>query len=112
MRTAASLALVLGALMTSAAQAQVNVKIGVLTDMSSLYADDTGAGSVAAAKMAIADSIRIDGRAIHLAYLFQVKSPAESKYPGDDYILKATIPTDEAFRPLKDDNCPLVSAQN
>ena len=57
-------------------------------------------------------SIRIDGRAIHPAYLFQVKSPAESKYPGDDYILKATIPADEAFRPLKDDNCPLVSAQN
>jgi branched-chain amino acid transport system substrate-binding protein len=57
-------------------------------------------------------SIRVDGRAIHPAYLFQVKSPAESKYPGDDYILKATIPADEAFRPLKDDNCPLVSAQN
>jgi branched-chain amino acid transport system substrate-binding protein len=57
-------------------------------------------------------SVRIDGRAIHPAYLFQVKSPAESKYPGDDYILKATIPADEAFRPLKDDNCPLVSAQN
>jgi branched-chain amino acid transport system substrate-binding protein len=57
-------------------------------------------------------SIRIDGRAIHPAYLFQVKAPAESKYPGDDYILKATIPGDEAFRPLKDDNCPMVSAQN
>jgi branched-chain amino acid transport system substrate-binding protein len=57
-------------------------------------------------------SIRIDGRAIHPAYLFQVKAPAESKYPGDDYILKTTIPADEAFRPLKDDNCPLVSAQN
>jgi branched-chain amino acid transport system substrate-binding protein len=57
-------------------------------------------------------AIRVDGRAIHPAYLFQVKSPAESKYPGDDYILKATIPADEAFRPLKDDNCPLVSAQN
>jgi branched-chain amino acid transport system substrate-binding protein len=57
-------------------------------------------------------SIRIDGRAIHPAYLFQAKSAAESKYPGDDYILKATIPGDEAFRPLKDDNCPMVSAQN
>ncbi len=57
-------------------------------------------------------SVRVDGRTIHPAYLFQVKSPAESKYPGDDYILKATIPADEAFRPLKDDNCPLVSAQN
>ena len=37
---------------------QVNVKIGVLTDMSSLYADATGPGSVAAAKMAIADFTR------------------------------------------------------
>ena len=34
---------------------QVNVKIGVLSDMSSLYSDIGGAGSVAAAKLAIAD---------------------------------------------------------
>jgi branched-chain amino acid transport system substrate-binding protein len=54
-------------------------------------------------------TVRADGRKIHPAYLFQVKSPAESKYPGDDYILKATIPADEAFRPMKDDNCPLVN---
>jgi branched-chain amino acid transport system substrate-binding protein len=54
--------------------------------------------------------IRADGRKIHPAYLFQVKSPAESKYPGDDYILKATIPADEAFRPMSQDNCPLVNA--
>jgi len=54
-------------------------------------------------------TIRADGRKIHPAYLFQVKTPAESKYPGDDYILKATIPADQAFRPMKDDNCPLVT---
>jgi hypothetical protein len=36
---------------TTAAQAQTNVKIGMLTDMSSLYADDNGAGSIAAAKL-------------------------------------------------------------
>ena len=54
-------------------------------------------------------TVRADGRKIHPAYLFQVKSPAESKYPGDDYILKATIPADEAFRPMKDDHCPLVT---
>jgi len=39
---------------TASAQ-QINVKIGVLSDMSSLYADIGGPGSVAAAKMAIAD---------------------------------------------------------
>jgi branched-chain amino acid transport system substrate-binding protein len=53
--------------------------------------------------------IRPDGRTIHPAYLFQVKSPEQSKYPGDDYILKATIPADQAFRPMKDDNCPMVT---
>src|SRR5258708_6752479 len=34
---------------------QVTVKIGVLSDVSSLYSDIGGAGSVAAAKLAIAD---------------------------------------------------------
>ncbi|HML06659.1 MAG TPA: ABC transporter substrate-binding protein [Xanthobacteraceae bacterium] len=54
-------------------------------------------------------SIRADGRKIHDAYLFEVKTPEESKYPGDDYKLRATIPATEAFRPLKDGGCPLVS---
>ncbi len=53
-------------------------------------------------------SIRIDGRKLHDAYLFQVKKPAESKEPWDYYDVRATIPADEAFRPLKDGNCPLV----
>jgi branched-chain amino acid transport system substrate-binding protein len=54
-------------------------------------------------------TIRADGRKIHPAYLFQVKKPEESKHPGDFYNLKATIPAAEAFRPLKDGGCPLVS---
>jgi branched-chain amino acid transport system substrate-binding protein len=54
-------------------------------------------------------TIRADGRALHPAYLFEVKKPEESKYPGDLYHLRATIPADEAFRPLKDGGCPLVS---
>ena len=53
--------------------------------------------------------IRADGRKIHPAYLFEVKKPEESKYPGDDYKLRATIPAEEAFRPIKDDNCPMVT---
>jgi branched-chain amino acid transport system substrate-binding protein len=53
--------------------------------------------------------IRADGRKIHPAYLFEVKSPEESKYPGDLYKLRATIPAEEAFRPLKDGNCPMVT---
>ncbi len=54
-------------------------------------------------------TIRADGRKIHDAYLFEVKKPEELKYPGDDYKLRATIPAAEAFRPLKDGGCPLVS---
>jgi len=54
-------------------------------------------------------SIRPDGRTLHDAYLFEVKKPDESKYPGDDYKLRATIPAAEAFRPLKDGGCPLIS---
>jgi branched-chain amino acid transport system substrate-binding protein len=53
--------------------------------------------------------VRADGRKIHPAYLFEVKKPEESKYPGDDYKLRATIPAEEAFRPMKDDNCPMVT---
>ncbi len=52
--------------------------------------------------------VREDGRNVHAAYLFQVKTPAESKGPYDYYKLLATIPADEAFRPLKDGGCPLV----
>jgi branched-chain amino acid transport system substrate-binding protein len=53
--------------------------------------------------------IRTDGRKIHPAYLFQVKKPEESKYAGDIYNVRATIPAEEAFRPLKDGNCPMVT---
>jgi len=54
-------------------------------------------------------TIRADGRKIHPAYLLEVKKPEESKHPGDFYRVRATIPTEEAFRPLKEGNCPLVS---
>ena len=53
-------------------------------------------------------SIRPDGRKIHNMYLFEVKKPAESKGPWDYYKLRATIPAAEAFRPLREGNCPLV----
>jgi branched-chain amino acid transport system substrate-binding protein len=52
--------------------------------------------------------VREDGRNIHDAYLFQVKTPAESKGPYDYYKKLATIPAEEAFRPLKDGGCSLV----
>jgi branched-chain amino acid transport system substrate-binding protein len=53
-------------------------------------------------------AIRVDGRVTHPAYLFEVKKPSESKGPYDYYKLRATIPADQAFRPLKEGGCPLV----
>ncbi|MSO85004.1 MAG: ABC transporter substrate-binding protein [Rhodospirillales bacterium] len=54
-------------------------------------------------------SVRADGRHIHPMYLFEVKKPSESKGPWDYYKVRATIPAEEAFRPLKDGGCPLVN---
>ena len=52
--------------------------------------------------------VRIDGRTIHTAYLFEVKKPSESKGAWDYYKLLATIPADQAFRPLNEGGCKLV----
>jgi branched-chain amino acid transport system substrate-binding protein len=53
-------------------------------------------------------TIQPNGRAIHPAYLFEVKSPAESKGPWDYYKLVATIPAEEAFTPLDKSTCALL----
>lgn len=52
--------------------------------------------------------LREDGMMVHDMYLFQVKSPAESKYPWDYYKLVGTVPADKAFLPLAESPCPLV----
>jgi branched-chain amino acid transport system substrate-binding protein len=54
-------------------------------------------------------TIRADGRKIHPMYLFQVKAPAESKGEWDYFKLVSTIPAEDAFRPLKEGGCPLVT---
>ena len=53
-------------------------------------------------------TVRADGRKIHPAYLFEVKKPSESKGPYDYYKLVATIPANEAFRPMAEGGCSLV----
>jgi branched-chain amino acid transport system substrate-binding protein len=53
-------------------------------------------------------TIRPDGRKIHPAYLFEVKKPSESKGAWDYYKTRATIPAEQAFRPLDQGDCPLV----
>ncbi len=50
--------------------------------------------------------LRPDGRMVHDMYLFQVKSPAESKGPWDYYNLKGTIKGEDAFQPLAQSRCP------
>jgi len=52
--------------------------------------------------------IRKDGRMVHDMLLVQVKKPEESKYPWDYYKILATVPGDQAFRPLSESECPLV----
>ena len=53
-------------------------------------------------------TIRADGRKIHPAYLFEVKKPAESRARGTTTRCCATIPAEQAFRPLDQGDCPLV----
>jgi branched-chain amino acid transport system substrate-binding protein len=52
--------------------------------------------------------IRDDGRMVHDMYLVQVKSPGESKNEWDLYKVLATVPGDDAYRPLAEGGCPLV----
>ena len=96
---------------------QAGVYAGVLHYLKAVAAinSDDGTKVVAEMKKLPTDdplfgkgTIRADGRKIHPAYLFEVKKPSESKGPYDYYKLRATIPADEAFRPLKDGGCPLV----
>jgi branched-chain amino acid transport system substrate-binding protein len=52
--------------------------------------------------------IRADGRKIHDSYLFRVKKPEQSTGDWDLYETLATIPAEQAFRPLSEGGCPLV----
>src|ERR1700757_2042480 len=52
--------------------------------------------------------IREDGRMVHDMYLFEVKTPSESRGRWDDYKLLATVAGDQAFQPLEQSRCPLV----
>ncbi len=53
--------------------------------------------------------IREDGRMVHDMYLAQVKTPEESTGEWDLYNIVRTIPADEAFRPLSESKCSLVT---
>ena len=73
----------------------------VVARMKALPTDDDAFGQA---------SIRADGLALVPSYLFEVKTPAESKYPWDYFKQVAATPADKAWRPLSEGGCPLVRA--
>jgi branched-chain amino acid transport system substrate-binding protein len=84
-------------------------------DMGVQQAKASGAQAVARMKAMPTDDdvfgpgrIREDGRKLHAAYLFEVKTPEESKGAWDYYKLLQTTPPEEAFRPVSEGGCPLV----
>jgi len=98
---------------------QAGVYAAIIHYLKTLYSQGgnshDGAKIVAAMKAMPSDdplfgkgSIQPNGRAIHPAYLFEVKKPSESKGPWDFYKLLATIPADQAFVPLDKSTCPLL----
>jgi branched-chain amino acid transport system substrate-binding protein len=52
--------------------------------------------------------VRADGRKIHPSYLYQVKSPAESRAPWDYYRRLRAVPAEQAFRPMADGGCVMA----
>jgi branched-chain amino acid transport system substrate-binding protein len=55
-----------------------------------------------------AGSIRADGRKLHPSYLFEVKTPAESRGRHDYYKLLQTTAAEDSFRPMSEGGCSLV----
>ena len=77
---------------------------------------DDGAAVVAKMKAIPTDdalfgkgTIRADGRKMHPVFLYQVKTPAESKGEWDVFKQVGVVPADKAFRPMSEGGCPLVA---
>ncbi|MCK1480846.1 ABC transporter substrate-binding protein [Bradyrhizobium sp. 197] len=97
---------------------QAGVYAGTLHYLRAAAAADSSDAQTVVAKMKELPSkdplfgegkVRRDGRHVHNMYLFQVKTPAESKAPWDFYKLVETIPAAEAFRPIELGGCPMVN---
>jgi branched-chain amino acid transport system substrate-binding protein len=56
-------------------------------------------------------SVRADGRVIRDMYLMQVKAPEDSKGEWDLAKIVATVPGKDAFRPISEGGCPLVTGK-
>jgi branched-chain amino acid transport system substrate-binding protein len=76
--------------------------------------DDTAAVMKKMREMPINDmfakggKLREDGRMVHDMYLFQVKTPSESKGPWDYYNLKGTVKGEDAFQSLAASRCAAI----
>jgi branched-chain amino acid transport system substrate-binding protein len=55
-------------------------------------------------------TIRVDGRTLHPIFLYEAKTPEQSKYDWDYFRLVSTIEPEDAFRPLDKGGCPFVKA--
>jgi branched-chain amino acid transport system substrate-binding protein len=97
---------------------QAGVYAGTLHYLRAAAAANSTDGQIVVAKMKEMPSkdplfgeglVRADGRHVHNMYLFQVKTPAESKGAWDYYKLVETIPAAEAFRPIDQGGCPMVA---
>jgi branched-chain amino acid transport system substrate-binding protein len=55
--------------------------------------------------------VRADGRVIRDLYMFEIKSPAETKYPWDYYKVVSTFPGDSGYVSPSDSKCPLLAKQ-
>ena len=76
--------------------------------------DDGLAVAAKIRELPVADSfargtVRADGQFVHDMYLARVKTPAASSRRWDYYDIVATIPAEQAFRPLGEGGCELVS---
>src|SRR6202451_547819 len=95
---------------SGAASAQISddvVKIGVLTDMSSLYADATGKGSLAAVQMAVADyGGKAKGKPVEVIYADHQNKPdvgvniARNWYDNEKVDAIFDVPTSSVALPI------------
>src|SRR5918992_433261 len=106
-----------GAMPTMSQAGVYSAVLHYLKAVEALKSDGDGAKVVAKMKELPTDDpvfgkglVRQDGRKIHPMYLFEVKSPKESKGAWDYYKLRSTISADQAFRPEKEGGCPLVKS--
>jgi len=90
----------------------------VLQYLKAVQAAGTDDGEKVAAKLrelpvddvfARGGTVLANGRMVHDMYLFRVKAPSESTRPWDYYEVLATVPGDQAFLPVEESGCPLIT---